>query len=414
MNAPAGKGAPAPTTAAKAPRRHVFLRGLLIIVAVLVGIAVLVRLLLDPVATRETRSTLGNLEGLAGDFEHVHVTVLPPSYTITHLKIWKIPAARQHVISAEAPLLYVDRARLALSLHELVRGHLVASLRLYRPKITAVQPPQEKVAPASAPPPPPDLSRQLARVPALQVARVEMVDGEILFLANEGGEHPRIWLHRLQMTAQNLATRREGASGRPTTTAVHGVVAHSGDLTLFVSADPLAHPLSFAGEVALRGLRATDLYQFMAAKSDIEPTHGTIDIFAEFRSEKGVISGGVKPVLKNIELRSDDEGLWARTKAWLADKAVELASDRIPGRHAVATTVPIKGELTNPDIQLWPAVLGVIRNAFVAGLESGFADLPPPSSKKKQGLLEQASQALEKNAGPPKAQPSGKHRRETR
>jgi hypothetical protein len=51
-------------------------------------------------------------------------------------------------------------------------------------------------------------------------------------------------------------------------------------------------------------------------------------------------------------------------------------------------------------------VLGVIRNAFVAGLESGFAHLPPPVASDRQGLLEQTKDALKDDAGPPKAQPA--------
>ena len=70
-----------------------------------------------------------------------------------------------------------------------------------------------------------------------------------------------------------------------------------------------------------------------------------------------------------------------------------------------AVTIPIKGKLTDPDIQLWPTVLGVIRNAFVQGLASGFANVPPPTAEKKEGPVVQAKNALTKDKGPPKAQP---------
>jgi hypothetical protein len=56
---------------------------------------------------------------------------------------------------------------------------------------------------------------------------------------------------------------------------------------------------------------------------------------------------------------------------------VRLFSDRVHGRNAVATVIPIKGTLTGPDVELWPAIFGVLRNAFVEGLTSGYAYLPP-------------------------------------
>ena len=365
------------------------------------------RLVLDPVAAYETRKALRDLQGFNGDFSRVHISVFPPGYDITHLKIVEDRRGTVEPASVKEPLLFVERAHLGVSLHDLLHGRVVGSLRLEHPKI-AIRQPSEKESKSKRPNSgqPPDLSRGLAQAPALRIARVEMLQGELLFRTNQGGDPQRLWIHDLDMAVENLGTRRKETEGRPTTVSGHGTVAHSGEFKVFVSADPLAHPLSFEGQASLAGLRAVDLYEFIAPKTDMQATKGTIDVFATFRSHQGLISGGVKPVLKNILLRSTDEGLGARAKAWLADKAVELGSDRVPGRNAVATTIPIKGKIVEPDVQLWPAVLGVIRNAFVAGLESGFADLPPPAADEKQSVWQQAKSAIKKDAGPPKSQPA--------
>jgi len=45
----------------------------------------------------------------------------------------------------------------------------------------------------------------------------------------------------------------------------------------------------------------------------------------------------------------------------------------------------------------------------VEGISSGFSHLPPPISKDKEGLLGQASDALQKDKGPAPAQPEGKN-----
>ena len=67
--------------------------------------------------------------------------------------------------------------------------------------------------------------------------------------------------------------------------------------------------------------------------------------------------------------------------------------------------IPIKGNITGPDVQLWPAIFGVMRNAFVEGLTSGYAHLPPATAPKKQGVVEQGVKALA-GSQPPKAQPT--------
>jgi len=373
---------------------------LLIILAVLVAMAVVVRLILDPVASYETRKSLGNMKGFRGDFARVHVTVLPPSYQISNLKL-----AADSAPAGSPPLLFVKSVHLGLDWRELLHGRLVASAALEEPKITLVPPkPTKEKAPGKTP----DLSTQLKNAPPVRLSRLEVFSGELLVRLPVDDKRPRLWVHDLDVTGENLATRPGEAHGRATTLSARGLVARSGELRLFVTANPFASPLAFAGEASLQGLHAEELYAFLSAKTDIEATDGTIDLFATFTSKNGMVNGGVKPVLKNITLKSTDEGLWANAKTWLLDKSVDLASDRVPERSAIATTVPIKGKLVAPDIQLWPAVLGVVRNAFVAGLTSGFANLPPKTSSENEGVLKQATDALKKKSGPPEAQPREK------
>ena len=99
------------------------------------------------------------------------------------------------------------------------------------------------------------------------------------------------------------------------------------------------------------------------------------------------------------------DGFGNKLKAWIADKVLRLFSARVPGRNAAATVIPIQGRLDQPDIQIWPTILGVVRNAFVEGISAGFAHLPPPASPEKESVLTQATHALQKDKGPPKAQP---------
>ena len=57
-----------------------WLRRLLIASAIVVAIVVIIRLVLDPIATHFTRKALRDAEGIRGDFHSVHVTVFPPGY----------------------------------------------------------------------------------------------------------------------------------------------------------------------------------------------------------------------------------------------------------------------------------------------------------------------------------------------
>lgn len=384
-------------------------RVLAVIVVVLLLLAIVLRLVLDPIASWQTRKALGRLPDHDGDFRRVHVTLFSPGYEITGLKL------TPH--KATDPEVFAERVRVGAAWSDLLRGRVMGWLRVDEPKLTITQGPEGKKVEPKGPAPAPDLSQALSEAIPVKVSRIEIHDGELNFRARpaeRGAHRPELWLHRLDVVAENLATRPGLAGGRPAVISGHARLGRSGDVTLFVSADPLASPLSFAGRAAVEGFRVAELYGFVAPPTGLKPEKGTIDVFAEFVSKEGILKGGVKPLLKNVEIAAVKPGVWDRLKAWMADTSVELASDRVPDRNAVATTIPLSGRLTDPELQLWPTVLGVVRNAFVRGLSSGFTNLPPPTAPAKEGPLTQVKKALlDDEAGPPKAQPDKKPEPET-
>jgi hypothetical protein len=380
---------------------HKWLRRSLIALAILVGLAVVIRLILDPIASRYTRKALDDAKGVSGDFLRVHVTLLPPGYEIRRLKVVQEPGG-----DAKNPLFYVDTARVGLDWRALFHGDLAASLTLEQPKLTILRKPAKKKETKEEPAGIPDLRPALQKVLPARVDRIDVVDGEVVLRDLTLDRHPEFWLHDIAATVRNIATRRELAEGKQVTLALQGKLGTSGKVAVDLAADPFAAPLKFDGELALRDWRLAELYALTAAAADLQTPEGTIDVFAKFKGRKGAISGGVKPILKNVKVRPVGDDFGDKVKAWLADKGVKLFShDGSQGREA-GTVIPIQGRLDDPDVQLWPTILGVLRNAFVEGITGGFNHLPPPTAEEKQGVLTQAKNALSKDAGPPKAQPT--------
>ena len=396
---------------ATAPRGHArkWPRRLLIAFIVLLALVVIVRIVLDPIAAHYTRKALNEAEGMQSRFDGVHVTVFPPGYEIRQLAVIEEPGG-----TWKRPLFEVDRAAVSLDWRGLLTGHLAMALRLDEPKIkvtqrseapTEVKKQVEKHKPKAAV----EVSSKLEELLPARVERVEVKRGEFSFRDIGAAGHPEVTLHRIEAAVENIATRKTLDKGEPTTASMSAVLGNSGDLSVFVSSDLFAESVNLAGNAALRGWKVAELYQLEKARTDLQTPQGTLDVFAEFKVRNGHISGGVKPVLKNVEVRPADNDLFTKVKAWFADAALDLFSDRVPGRDAVATVVPIQGHLDDPDVQIVPTVLSILRNAFVEGISSGFSHLPPPISKDKQGVLGQASDALQKDKGPAPAQPEGKN-----
>lgn len=371
----------------------------------LVVILIAIRLLLDPVAAHYTQKALDDMPGFKGTFEGVHVTLLPPGYEIKKLKMIEEPGGNW-----KEPMVYVEHARGEIYWRKLLHRQLVARLRVDNPKLTIVQRAKGK-APESAETKTkklPELSEQMEKMAPLVIDRIEVRGGEVTVKDLTQKNHPEIWLHEIELAVENIATRAALAQGRATTVSMTGELQRSGKVTFFLSADPWDKGLNFAGRFELKGLKTAELYAPVEAATDLQAPEGTIDLFVEFVAKNGHITGGIKPVLKNVTIKPTEDNFLDRLKAWAADKALNIVSDRVPERNAVATVIPIKGSVDSPEAQIAPTVLGIIRNAFVAGLASGYAKLPPDTAGKKQGILEQAKNALQTDKPSPKAQPEGK------
>jgi hypothetical protein len=250
-----------------------------------------------------------------------------------------------------------------------------------------------------------DLAQELRKITPLEVDHIDILDGQVAFVDTSRKERPEIWLHDLQLSVENLTTRVHMGEGRPVLLTASGTLARSGTVSLFITADPFEKGLTFSGRAAIVGLETSELYRFIEPATGMQAPHGTVDIFVEFDCRNGQLTGGVKPVLKNVEIRPASKNPFRVIEAWAADLAIKIFSDRVEQRNAIATVIPIKGTLIGPDIQLWPTIFGVMRNAFVQGLTSGYANLPPPTAPKKQGVLKQGVDSLTGSA-PPKAQPT--------
>jgi len=371
-----------------------WLRRTVIASAIVVGVVVAIRMLLDPVATHFTRKALNDADAIRGDFHSVHVTVLPPGYEIIRIKLVEHPTD-----DWKHPLFYAERVAARLDLRELLHGRVAASARLDEPKLVFIS---RKDTPLRIP----DVRKALTGLMPARINRVEVRDGEVVYQDLTAPRDPKIWVHEIELAVENLATRSKLAGGRPLTASGSARLGRSGDVTTFVSANPLAPKLEFAGQLAVKGWKVAELFDLIEPATGVQTPEGTLDVFAEFTAANGRILGGVKPVAKNVKVRPTDDDFGNKLKAWLADKALRLFSDRVPDRNAVVTIIPIKGRLDKPDMQLWPTVIGVIRNAFVEGISAGFTHLPPPTAEKQEGKIEQLRKGLKKDEGPPEAQPS--------
>jgi hypothetical protein len=388
-------------------RRHWYFRWWAWVLWSLVVLVVGFAFALQPLARYATRRVLASVPGYVGSFDEAHVSIIPLEYRVTKLKLEPHDRSR--------PTLYAEDTVAGLDWKWLLRGKLRAAASVYKGNLVLRE---TKGKPGTTHIP--DIADTVKRIAPAQLHRLQLRSSELTYVfRNEKDEKgkeqqaaegrstiPKLWIHDVEATVENLATRPEYVEGA-TTFAMTAVLNKSGKLTLFATADPLARGITFAGQMALEGFDLKDAYNLVDSKSDVAFGKGTLDLLARFGCKDGKLTGAVQPVIKDAEVKAAKDDFGTKVKAWAANLGVDLLSDRVPGRNAVSTVVPIEGDLTDPQIQLWPTIFGVFRNAFVQGIGEAFSHVPPRRADEPQNVFEQATTAISRKAGLPKEQPRG-------
>jgi hypothetical protein len=339
----------------------------------LLGVALLwlvVLVVRQPLTRYATHRVLSSVPGWEADAGEAHLSFFPLVYTVTRVHL--VPEDRT------LPIFYIERLDTGVFWGDLLRGRLNGWANLEHLKMTFF------LIPIVIP----DIAAVLSQIMPLAIERMQLKDGEITVALRHTrsedptkpeGNGPQLWFHDLEATAEGLATRPE-LEHHATTLALRATMAHSGTVSAFVTVDLLSpEAITFSGQLQLLALRLSDL------DAVLEPAGlkigGTFDLLARFGCDHGKLTGALQPVLKNGSVQAIGPDLGKKLEAVLADTGVEVLSDRVPGRNALSTIVPIHGNLNRPKLDVWTAISGVLRNAFVVGLRESLQQLPAPTNE---------------------------------
>lgn len=389
-----------PKARSKAKVKPIYRRTWVIVLASVVGFLILLRLALTPVVSWLTQHELNQIPNHKSSFESVSVSVLKLSYNLKGLRIVELPEKE-----GKKPVVAVDNVEAKVFWKDLLKFHLVGAASIEHADVhlsLAPSPGPKAKPPIASPDQLDDLLRTLL---PFRVQRVEVRDSAITLTNLPLAHMPPVRVSHIEMTLENLADREWLNEGLPMTFALRAMLQKTGHLSVFLTANPLAKKLRMAGQAELTGLQLAELSEVAEGQAGVKVTQGVFDVFAQFDVKNDTLTGGVKPLVKHLEVESADDGFVNGVKAWAVDRGFELLSDRVPGRHAVATTIPIHGTIKDPKVQILPTVLAVVRNAFVLGLTESFTNTPPPKADEPEGVLKQTKQALTKDEGP-KTQPT--------
>lgn len=351
-----------------------FARRFFIVLAVLA----VIRLLLPYALKAYVNRTIDDLEGYEGEISSLDLNLWRGAYEIEGLVIRKADADPD-----ADPFVRVRKLDLEIQWSALFTGRVVGEVVCHHPllnfrtKAAGEEGPGEgggeEQTGAGA-----TWTTRLDQLFPFRINRFVIRDGEIRW--REEGEDPvDLYMTDFYLEALNVSNVRGEskeevllaeieAAGRPFGT---------GEFEARLRFDPLADPLRFELDAAVRKVDVIDLNDFLEAYGSLDAEAGTFSAYSEFAASDGRVEGYVKPLFEGLEVLSfsevDDPGdalelLWEG----MVSIAAEVFTN--PPTNRLATKVALEGRTDQPNTDVFAAVGSLLRNAFIAALRPAIDD----------------------------------------
>lgn len=337
---------------------------------IIIGIVIILiifRLMLPSLVKNYVNKQLNDLPGYTGHVEDIDIHLIRGAYAIDGLVL------KKRIDTSKYPFLEIQRTDLSVEWKQIFKGKLVGEIIMDRPSMHILK----ESADLSKEPSKEHWSETLKDLMPLTINRLEMNNGKFTYLDFSASPDIDLHIDSMRLVALNLANVEDSSSTvLPSTISLSGTSIGQGHLDLKMKANVLKEIPDVDMNLELVGVDLTSLNDFIKAQGKFDVERGSLDLYSELKLIDGQMDGYVKPFIKNIKVlnwkedsKKEEGGILNAAKEaviGLFTKAVEN-----PKKEQIATTVPIEGNVKNPETSGWETFLGVLKNAFIEALNRG-------------------------------------------
>lgn len=149
----------------------------------------------------------------------------------------------------------------------------------------------------------------------------------------------------------------------------HSVIKLAGQLKT------LEKPMAWSMDGELQGFDLTEANQFLKEKVPLTFTKGKLDVYAEAKSEEGIVEGYVKPFMKNVDIMKVEEHLKG-AKHWFIEVIAAIGNLilRTSDKKSVATLIPFTMDKSGVHVDKGKALSKALQHGFEQKLSPGIED----------------------------------------
>jgi len=295
------------------------------------------------------------------------------------------------------PFFTCPRVHIATQWEEILHWSLRSRITITKPVVNFVNGPTEDTSQTALEP---EWVTAVKQLVPLRINRFTVVDGDIHYYDFHADPEINMEMTDVELSLDNLTNSKHLSTLMPTTAEMTGRPFKRGRLNVHLACNTDLKQPTFAEKIALENIPAPALNSFLAKYGSVYAKTGNLAFYSEMVSAKGGYNGYAKPFFQDLvfEPMPKDRGGLAEIWSALVNGVKDIFEN---DQDAVATTIPISGRYTDPDVDFWSAAFGVIENAWFQALSHGFKTPEIAPDPEKLNISPDAvNKAAEKSATP--------------
>jgi hypothetical protein len=340
-------------------------RRTLVILGIAAVVAIGARLAAPFALERYVNRQLADMGEYRGRVEHIDLSLIRGGYVLRNLEIVKLDAAPE-----TPPFASVPTMELALQWRALFRGSAVGEVIMHSPQLNLVQSQanEEKQLGTGV-----NWPEEIRDLFPFQLNLVEARDGLVTFRAPGISTNDSLTVRNFTMQLRNLTNVQDLEEPAFADLNVHGQIMGNAPITLTGSIDPNEMTPTFDIDLSIEGARLVDVNPWLNEFLKVDAEMGVFSMYAELAAAEGSFEGYVRPILEDpkfVDANEDEDGPFRKAWEGLVNLAAKILENK--EEEQVATQIPLRGEIMEPDVDLLRTMVNLLRNAFVAAFSHSF------------------------------------------
>jgi hypothetical protein len=357
--------------------RHPRTRRLLIALAIVLVVLLVARIAAPGLIRDAINDRLSRIDGYASEIADVDLQLFRGAYRIKGLRL------DRRVADGLEPFLASEEIDFSLAWRALLQGRVLSDIVTRDITFTYVPTPEDATAAPVTQPPWRDVINDLFPI---EITRFIAERGSIRWKNPFADPAVDISLEGLEVVATGLRNRPSEDHGElPALISATGTTIGGGRVELQAALDPLAQRPRFELQVTIEEVHLPALNEFLLAHAAVDVSEGRFTLFAEVSARDGWFEGYVKPFFDDVSFRDlpgQEKPVLKQIWQTFVSALVTLLKNK--PRDQLATRIPFRGEIGDPEVGLWATIANLFRHGFIQALAQrleGFARPNPEGAE---------------------------------